>query len=293
MDKRQLQIFRQVAINYSFTRAAEQLHMAQPAVSIAVAKLEAELAVKLLNRVDKKVSLTDAGRALLVRADRILDEFEQASNEIRDLQVLNSGEVRFDTPAMLGSYYFPEKLALFRQAYPNIQFQITAEGTRRSEQMLLNGETDMAIVNMVGRSQAIESHHLVKEEVVLCVAKNHVLAQSLSLSLKDLQQQDFIVYHQGYHLRQIFQRLAREAMMKPNIVLETDLLRLMVSMLSQGLGMGLCLRRLVDAEPSLVAIPFDTPEYIEMGIGWKRGSYLSRANRVFVEFLLNQPGAVS
>lgn len=293
MDKRQLQIFRQVAINQSFTRAAEQLHMAQPAVSIAVAKLETELAVKLLNRIDRKVSLTDAGRALLVRADKILDEFEQATNEIRDLQVLNSGEVRFDTPAMLGSYYFPEKLALFRQAYPNIQFQITAEGTRRSEQMLLNGETDMAIVNMAGRSEAIESHQLVKEEVVLCVAKNHVLAQSPSLRLIDLQQQDFIVYHQGYHLRQIFQRLAGEAMMKPNIVLETDLLRLMVSMLSQGLGVGLCLRRLVDAEPSLIAIPFDTPEYIEMGIGWKRGSYLSRANRTFVEFLLNQPEVVS
>lgn len=286
MERRQLQIFRQVALCASFTRASEKLHMAQPAVSIAVAKLEQELEVKLLNRGDRKIGLTDAGRALLRRAERILDEFEQASNEIKDLQALNTGEVKFDTPAMLGSYFFPEKLSQFRREYPNIRFQITGEGTRRSEQMLLNGETDMAIVNMHAHSDAIESHHLVKEEVVICVAEGHELAGEENVMLADLEHYNFILYHQGYHLRQIIQRLAVAANLNLNIVLETDLLRLMVSMVSQEMGIALCLRRLVQAEPNLCAVSFAQPEFIEMGIGWKRGSYLSRANRVFVDFLL-------
>lgn len=288
MDRRQLQIFRQVAHSESFTRAAEVLHMAQPAVSIAVRKLEQELDSLLFNRVDRRISLTEAGRALLVRAEHILAEFKLAQDELRDMQALKTGQVRLDTPAMLGSYYFPQKIAAFRQEYPDIDLRITAEGTQRAEQMLLDGTTELAIINVEEHSELIESRYLIKEEVVLCMAPTHPLASETYIDAGQLKMQPLIVYHQGYHLRKILNYLVSSAEVEPEIILETDILRLMVNMVSAGLGVSLCLKRLVDAEEGVVGRPFSDPQNIELGIGWKRGGYLSRANQAFVDFLIQQ-----
>ncbi|MCV6615108.1 MAG: LysR family transcriptional regulator [Cellvibrionaceae bacterium] len=286
MDRRQLQIFLQVARCHSFTRAAEELHMAQPAVSIAVRKLEQELDTALLQRGDRRVSLTEAGRALSVRAARILEEFAQAKAEIADLQALKTGQVRLDTPAMLGSYFFPHRLRAFRQAYPGINLRISAEGTGRAEQMLIDGSIDMAVVNVAQHSEQIESRPLSREPVVLCMAPDHPLAGRETVSAGDLQQQPLIVYHQGYHLRQILNRLLGGA--PANIILETDILRLMVELVAAGQGLSLCLQRLVDKEEHIVGRPFNEPQLIELGIGWKRGAHLSQANRAFVEFMIGE-----
>jgi len=290
MDKRQLQIFRQVAISQSFTKAALELHMAQPAVSIAVKKLEEELSTRLFNRIDRRIELTAAGEKLLHRAERILVEFQQAKDELKELEALKSGQVRLDTPAMLGSYFLPEQLIAFRRAYPGIDLHITAEGTQRAEQMLLDGSTDMAIVNVQQHSEQIESRYLLKEEVVLCMASDHPLADRSAVDFLDIKEEPLLVYHQGYHLRQILNRLESQAAHKANIIIETDILRLMVSMVASGEGMCLCLRRLVDAEKDLVSVSFKEPQYIELGIGWKKGGYLSPANRAFIDYLI-QSGA--
>lgn len=285
MDRRQLQIFQQVAVLANFTRAAEALHMAQPAVSIAIKKLEQELGVPLFNRVDRRISLTEPGRTLLRRAEKILAEFKLAKDELKDLEALSTGQVRFDTPAMLGSYYFPEKIAAFRRAFPGIHLHVTAEGTQRAEEMLIDGSIDMAVVNVGAHSSLIESRYLVKEEVVVCAAKDHPLTKVSEVDSSLLQAYPLIVYHQGYHLRQILNQLAAAADGQVEIVLETDILRLMVEMLTRGEGVGICLRRLVEVEKGLCAIPFRKPEYIELGIGWKKGAYLSRANQALVDFL--------
>ncbi|MBB6520776.1 LysR family transcriptional regulator [Pseudoteredinibacter isoporae] len=288
MDKRQLQIFRQVAISQSFTKAALELHMAQPAVSIAVKKLEDELATPLFNRIDRRIGLTAAGEKLLFRAERILSEFQQAKDELRELEALKSGQVRLDTPAMLGSYYLPEKLIGFRQAYPGIDLHITAEGTQRAEQMLLDGSTDMAIVNVRQHSELIESSYLLREEVVLCMALDHPFAEKTAVDFHDIKDEPLLVYHQGYHLRQILNHLEAKSGHKANIIVETDILRLMVNMVASGQGMCLCLRRLVEEEQELLALPFHEPQYIEMGMGWKKGGYLSPANRAFVNYLIGE-----
>ncbi|WP_299771210.1 LysR family transcriptional regulator [uncultured Pseudoteredinibacter sp.] len=293
MDKRQLQIFRQVAISQSFTKAALELHMAQPAVSIAVKKLEEELSTRLFNRIDRRIELTAAGEKLLHRAERILVEFQQAKDELKELEALKSGQVRLDTPAMLGSYFLPEQLIAFRRAYPGIDLHISAEGTQRAEQMLLDGSTDMAIVNVQQHSEQIESRYLLKEEVVLCMASDHPFADRTAVDFLDIKEEPLLVYHQGYHLRQILNRLESQAAHKANIIIETDILRLMVSMVASGEGMCLCLRRLVDAEKDLVSVSFNEPQYIELGIGWKKGGYLSPANRAFIDYLIQSVAEIA
>src|SRR5690242_5847084 len=108
MDVRQLRYFLEVARVSSFTKAAERLRIAQPAVSMAVKKLEEELDLVLLNRQDKKVSLTAEGEIFVTHARRIIDDVKAAELEMGELKGLASGEVRIGIPPMISAYFFPD-----------------------------------------------------------------------------------------------------------------------------------------------------------------------------------------
>ncbi len=289
MDKRQLQIFHSVVKEGSFTKAANALNIAQSAVSIAIQKLEQELGSILLNRSDRKVTLTAEGARLFVHAEKIIGQFQQAVQEITELSNLQGGQVRFGTPAMLGSYYLPEKIVAFRKLHPKINVQISGEGTRRSQQLISSGEIDMGVITMDNIPEALEVHCLLeKEEVVACVSPRHRFAEMNDLEFSSFIKEPLIVYREDYYLRELIGRLSELQGIKPKIAVETDLLRLMVCLVKEDLGLGFCLRRVAEKEPELVGIPFKQPIYLELGIAWKRNQYLSKANKCFVDFLLQQ-----
>ncbi len=289
MDNRQLQIFHSVVKEGSFTRAANALHMAQPAVSIAIRKLEQELGQKLLSRAGKTILPTAEGERLLVHAQKILQQFELAAQEFVDLNNLHAGQVRLGTSAMLGSYYFPEKLTEFRRSHPGINIRITGEGTQRAQQLILTGEIDMGIVNMEGVPPNLQAHSLaVKEEVVACVGPKHRFAGKRSLSFESFAEEPLILYTEGYYLRELIASLSEHSDLQPRIACETNILRLMINQVREGLGLGFCLRRVVEQEKDLVGVPFETPVFLDLGIAWKRNQYLSKANRQFVSFLLGK-----
>lgn len=288
MDYRQLQIFHSVVTEGSFTRAAERLFMAQPAVSIAVRKLEEEFDTSLLNRSDRKISLTAEGRTLFRHAERILAQFQQARMEMSELQGLEGGEVRLGTSAMFGSYFLPKKITGFRERYPNIRFEVYGEGTRRAQQLLLDGAIELGVVNMENLPEELEGHSLVEEEVVACLRKDHPKARKKRINFPDFAQEPLIVYGKGYYLREIIEQLCKTHQVNPMIAVETNLLRLMTNLIQGGQGIGFCLKRVADMEPNLRGVAFKTPIFLNLGIAWKRNHYLSKANRAFVDFLLEK-----
>ncbi len=292
MDRRQLQIFQKVAVEGSFTKAAKQLHMAQPAVSIAVRKLEEELGLTLLSRADKKVSLTSEGETLLRHAHTILNQFQQAQLEMSELQVMERGRVNLGTSAMMGSYFFPEKIAAFRQQYPHITVSVIGEGTRRAQQLLLDGVIDMALVNVEGASEELEVKPLgVPEEVVACVAQSHPLASHKNISFTDFLAESLVVYREGYYLRELIESQGQALGIEPRIGVETNLLSLMINLIEQGQGVGFCLKRVVEQEAKLRAISFEDPIFLQLGFAWKRNRYVSKANRAFMDFVLDEESA--
>jgi DNA-binding transcriptional LysR family regulator len=129
VDLKQLRYFYEIVRLGSFTRAAEALHIAQPAVSVAIRKLEAELALQLFQRHDRKVSLTAEGERLWIHAQRILQAVDNARLEMQELKGLTKGEVRVGVSGMMGSYYFPPILMAFRHRYPHLSLQVIEGGT--------------------------------------------------------------------------------------------------------------------------------------------------------------------
>ncbi|WP_390618562.1 LysR family transcriptional regulator [Maricurvus nonylphenolicus] len=283
-----MQIFQMVAEEGSFTKAANRLHMAQPAVSIAVRKLEEDVGLPLFSRADKKVNLTSEGGILLQHARTILMQFEQAKLEMSELQAMEGGRVNLGTSVLMGSYYFPDKIAAFRQQYPQISVSVIGEGTRRAQQLLLDGEIDMALVNVNDAADELEVKPLgAPEEIVACVARSHPLASQQRISFTDFLAEPLVVYREGYYMRELIEAKAAALDLMPNIAVETNVSHLMINLIEQQQGLGFCIRRVADQEPGLSAISFEEPMFLELGFAWKRNRYVSKANQAFMDFVLS------
>lgn len=291
MDLKQLRYFKTVAETSSFTEAAKRLHMAQPAVSIAIRKLEASLDLILLHRGergDRRVTLTTEGEILLGHARQLLQQAEAAELEMRELYGLAKGEVRIGIPSMLGSYFFPPILMGFKHRYPNLRLSVYEAGTRQLQQMIHEGQLDVGVVVAEGMPDDLEARRFLREEMVACVAEEHPLATRSSLSLEEFFRYDLAIFKEGYFLREFIDRMSREHGYQPKIAFETNLTPLTKSIVRQGFAITTFLRMVVEQDPTpgLIAIPFDTPPYLDLSLAWKRGGYLSRADQAFVDYVL-------
>ncbi|EIJ33779.1 LysR family transcriptional regulator [Thiothrix nivea] len=288
MDFKQLRYFHEIARLGSFTRAAETLYVAQPAVSVAIRKLEAELELTLFHRHDRKVTLTDEGARLLPHAQRILQAVSDAQLEMQELKGLTQGKVRVGIPGMLGSYYFPPILMAFRHRHPNLSLQVVEGGTWQLQQMLESGELDLAVIVRDFVPPELEARTFQREEMRVVVAQDHRFAQQACISLSDFFSEELVMFRPGYFHRKIIDRLAEEAGVTPNIGFETNLLPLIKSIIKQGFGISTLLSMVVKEDADLIDLPFAQPVWLDLCIAWRREGYLSRANRAFVDFLLEQ-----
>lgn len=291
MDLKQLRYFHEIARLGSFTRAADSLYVAQPAVSVAIRKLEAELDLTLFHRHDRKVTLTDEGARLLPHAQRILQAVDDAELEMQELKGLSQGEVRVGIPGMLGSYYFPPILMAFRHRYPHLSLTVLEGGTWQLQQMLEQGELDLAVIVRDFVPPELEAKTLLREEMRVIVARDHALASQAFVSLNDFFNEELVMFRAGYFHRKIIDRLAQEAGVTPIIGFETNLLPLIKSIIKQGFGISTLLTMVVKEDPELVDLPFEQPLWLDLCIAWRKQGYLSRANQAFVAFVLEQSRA--
>jgi DNA-binding transcriptional LysR family regulator len=290
MDLRQLRAFFEIARQQSFTRAAEQLHIAQPAVSMAIRKLEEELELTLLNRQGKQVSLTAEGEVFLRHAERILANCRAAETEMAEIKGLARGEVRIGIPPMMSSYYFPRVIRDFRARYPDLQLSVYGDGAARIQRMIARGEIDMGVIAGGRVPEGLRSRRFLREEIVACVPLGHPLATRNTMTMTDFLREPLVLFKEGYYMRELMDELAREGGLQPRVVFETNLFSLVRSLIKEGLGISTFLRMVVADDPELVAVSFDPPLYLDLMIAWKADGYLSRADRAFADFLLERVG---
>ncbi|UTA47283.1 LysR family transcriptional regulator [Simiduia sp. 21SJ11W-1] len=286
MDVRQLRMFVAVVDSGSFTGAAEKLHIAQSAVSIAIKKLEADLGITLFDRAERQIRLTAEGEVLNTQARQLLQAFNQTRQQLQELKGGERGTVRLGTSAMLGSYYLPRRIAAFRARYPGITFQVNGEGTNRAQAQLMAGEIDMAMINLTRVPEALAAYPLINEPIVACVAKDHPLATRKAIDFATFARQPLALYGEGYYLRELVNDQCAQLQLAPEVVLETNILRLMMSLVLAKEAVGFALARVAEQEPGLHALPFTQPLTLKLGIAWRKDSYLSIANRLFADFLL-------
>ena len=290
MDLRHLKVFVEIVRQGSFTRAAERLHIAQPAVSVTLRKLEEELDLTLLNRQEKHLTLTAEGETLLRHAERILADFNTAETEMAELRGLTRGEVRIGIPPMMSSYYFPLIIRNFRERYPHLQLSVNGEGAASIQRMIARGELDMGVIAGQTLPEGFESQRFLREEIVACVPQDHPLAGRRTITLAEFLGEPMILFKKGYYMREWIDELVSAQQLQPQVVFETNLFSLVRSLIREKLGISTFLRMVVQDDPELAVVSFDPPQYLDLLIAWKSDRYLSRANRAFIDFLIRQTG---
>lgn len=285
MDNRKLAIFHAVATLNSFSQAADQLHIAQSAVSVAIKKLEDELGLLLFDRNERKIRLTVEGQRLLTHASIIQRQFAEAKQDMAALHDLAAGRVSFSTTAMMGSHYFPALISDFKSKHPDINFRVINEGTEGVLNLLDSGEIDMGVVNDTNIDSSLEAIPLCNEPIVVCVAESHPLANLKTISDKLYCQQKLVLYRQNYYLRQLTMALHLQHQCHPQISMETDLLGMIIQLVRAGESVTLGLQITADSEAGIVGIPFEQAKVLSLSMAWPKKRQLSLANQAFIAFL--------
>jgi LysR family transcriptional regulator, nitrogen assimilation regulatory protein len=167
MELRSLHYFVRIAELGSITRAAAHLHVAQPALTRHIQRLEDELEATLFTRANRGVRLTEGGQKLLESAQRILRDLERAGDEIRAHKAHPSGKIVLAVTPTLCPVVVPDLFARMRRHYPMIELKVVHAGMVRLEEFLVDGRVDMALLSEMSKSRLIRSTRLAEEEMVL------------------------------------------------------------------------------------------------------------------------------
>lgn len=285
MNTRLLTYFVKLVETENFTRAAEQLHIAQPALSVAIKKLEQQLDLPLFHRNERKVTLTHEGEVLLEHARLILQQINDANIAMAELKGFEKGEVKLGVPSMLGSYFFPEILMAFKRKYPNLKLTIIEAGTQSIRQMLLDGELDLGVIHNENVPERLETEHLVTSQMVAVVSEQHPLSSQPSIKFEDFFKEDLVMFKAGYFHREFIDEICEKYHFEPKISFETNLLPMMLNIVRHDFSISALLELVTEHEKGVVAIPFQDPVHLNIAMAWRKNGYLSLADRAFLEFV--------
>jgi DNA-binding transcriptional LysR family regulator len=272
MELHQLRAFVAIARANSFTRAATALGVSQPILSQRLRALEDGLGVVLVARGNRTSGLTDAGRALLVRAEKILAEVHDAGEEIAAYAGLRAGVVRLGCAlqTLLEGRLAP-LLVRFRARHPSVRIVLRELHTRQVFEQLVRGAIDLALVHLgragdgatVGTEAARDGVSLLKlyrEPLVVLVAPRHRLAKRPHVRLDDIRDEDFVTFGRGATVRELVTSAAAARGIELRIACSTGNIGTVRAFVAAGLGVAIAPASAADVSwPALRALPLVSP----------------------------------
>lgn len=264
MDLRQLEIFLEVARRLNFTRAAQSLGIAQPAVSQMIARLEAELGMELFDRRKREVRLTEAGARLVPLAERVRGDVAAALHEMAKLRGLAAGRINVGVTPTVATHLLPRILAAYRERVPDVEVVLREGGAGALATMLARGAVDLAILVMPVEQPGIMTDPLFTEDLLLAVAEGSAIAQLAERGPVDLRvaaDQPFILYRASYHLRSATLKGCHAAGFEPHIALEGGEMETVLRMVAAGLGVSLVPMLAFEGSPrpGVIGVRISTP----------------------------------
>ena len=239
MDVRQLEMFRAVAEEGSFTRAAVRLHVSQSAVSRQLQLLESELGGPLLHRSVKGVTLTAEGELLLRTANRIHRDIREAVWEISETQKLKRGQLRIAGGGTVCLYVLPQLLKRFRAQHKDVDLLVKTGSTTAVLQLLRNHQLDLALLTLPIVGADLEVRSAIREELVVVTAPKHPLTQQKVIDAQSLSDHPLVLFEPGSNTRLLIDQFFADQQMPMNIAMETESVEIIKAMVASGLGIAL------------------------------------------------------
>ena len=256
METSNLQAFVKVAETGSFSNAASQLFLTQPAISKRIKQLESQLGSKLLDRHGKKLQLTQTGLALLPKARQILQDIENTRQQISDLEGNPMGSVSMATSHHIGLHRLPPILRAFSTAYPEVELDLNFMDSEQACQLVEHNEIELAVVTLPFESSTkLEFSTIWNDPLMITCALDHPLANLPSPEITDLVRYPAVLPSHGTFTRQAIEKALHDIRDKLIINLETNYLETIKMMVSVGLGWSILPRSMLDKSLFQLQIP--------------------------------------
>jgi DNA-binding transcriptional LysR family regulator len=236
VDVRQLEMFRTVAEDGTFTRAAERLRVSQSAISRQVKLLEEELGGVLLHRGARRVSLTAAGELLLKMANRVHRDMQDVVSQISDTHALRRGSLTLAGGMTVCMYILPGVLKKYRRLYPQVDLRVVSGASELILRKIRTHEVDLGLLTLPITAPDLEVRQVLREEMVVVTAPGHPLARERSVDARSLGKFPLILYESGSNTRRVLDRFFAEESVPMNVAMETENVEIIKAMVASGLG---------------------------------------------------------
>ena len=203
MADRRLQVFHTVARMLSFTKAAETLHMTQPAVTFQVRQLEEQFNTRLFDRTHNRISLTEAGKVVFQYADKIFDLYGQMENAIREMTGDISGALTIGASTTIAEYMLPSLLGDFKEKYPDVTIHLKVSNSEGIVSMVENNAIDLGVVEAPVGNKNLLVERCRTDQLVAISPPTHPLARKKRVKLEDLLEFPFICREEGSGTREV------------------------------------------------------------------------------------------
>jgi len=288
MELNQLRGFYTLARERSFSKAASRLSLTQPAISLQIKALEAELGEPLFERHRKAVRLTAAGEVLYQHVHTVLATLEEAKSDIAGLRQLLRGHLAVGASDTSCTYIFPEVIGQFRSQYPEVRLDIRNNKSSRILQLVMDNEVDFGVVTLP------LAHHQVTTQIVyrcidvLICPCDHPLSRKRTVSLQEISTYPLLVFPQGSTTRSLLEAAFRQAGLSLNVAMNLGSVEVIKRFVEIGLGVSIVPRIAIADEVQsgrLAAVPIRALPAREMGLVEHKSKRRSAAATAFLDLL--------
>lgn len=278
MELHQLRYFVAVAETGTITRAAERCRVAQPSLSQQLRKLEQDIGSPLFDRIGRGVVLTDAGRALLPRARRILAEVQDIGEHLRDDMAEGCGRLVIGAIPTMAPYVLPPLLRRLRPEFPQCEFVIHEDLTENLIEQLMDNRLDIAVTSTPIENEHIELQVVGSEPLCVVVPADHAWSSEVSVSMEQLRHQPIITLHPMHCLGRQISGFCAARRLARRVVCQTAQLATVLEFVGEGLGVSLAPQMAADHDqsPRRLYLKMKRNSFSrEIALAWRRDRSLS------------------
>lgn len=285
MNLIQLKYFQAICSYHTVSAAAEYLHISQPSLSNAIKELEREFGITLFKRHHRGMQLTPEGETLLKLSEDLLSRSDHIETIMGKLGKKRNF-LKLGVPPMLGSLILPKIYSTFLSDNPDIELEITEGGRKDLTKKLSEDFLDMVFLSHNRPIEATFSAQLISRlEIVCCVSKNNPLSNHKTLNASQLAEIPLVLFKNSFFQTEEIKRWFAISNIKPNILLQTEQLSTIQTLISNNIATGFMFRQLIDAESDFVPIPLNTPIHADISLVWKKDAYLFNAMKQLSEHI--------
>ena len=288
---RQLQVFEAVARQLSYTRAAEELHLTQPAVSMQVKQLESSVGLSLFEQLGKRVFMTQAGETMLRHAQTIMRHLATAREEMDELKGVDSGRLRIAVASTV-NYFATRLLATFARLHPSVQITLDVTNRETLLQKLEDNQPDVVLMGKPPKDLDLDADAFMDNPLIMIARPDHPLSKHRSIALKELTEETFVVREPGSGTRIAMERFFDQKSFAPSATIEMTGNETIKQSVEAGLGLAIVSVHTVELELTLERLGrLDVrgmPIMRRWYVGHRRGKRLSPTAQAFRQFVLDE-----